>query len=194
MQKINKTGRGQKPFHGTVYSLTLSNYSPTGDHVEWCKQLIAATMSSQISGPISSEMISREYKEHVNAYPEYLFLNQKIEGNKQAQMEEAPRVPGETIKAIVKDVMYICPFSGVVRGTLTITDYKLFFKSLVRDPAFVLDVNLGAISRLESIAVQSHGENTQGLEIVCKAKDTSVLFHSPLPLPLPIFTSHTFKY
>uniref|UniRef100_A0A673HXD9 phosphatidylinositol-3,5-bisphosphate 3-phosphatase n=1 Tax=Sinocyclocheilus rhinocerous TaxID=307959 RepID=A0A673HXD9_9TELE len=64
--------------------------------------------------------------------------------------------------------MYICPFSGVVRGTLTITDYKLFFKSLVRDPPFVLDVNLGAISRLESIAVQSHGENTQGLEIVCK--------------------------
>uniref|UniRef100_A0A9J8DI40 phosphatidylinositol-3,5-bisphosphate 3-phosphatase n=1 Tax=Cyprinus carpio carpio TaxID=630221 RepID=A0A9J8DI40_CYPCA len=68
----------------------------------------------------------------------------------------------------VKDVMYICPFSGVARGTLTITDYKLFFKSLLRDPPFVLDVNLGAISRLESVAVQSHGENTQGLEIVCK--------------------------
>uniref|UniRef100_A0A8C1MYK9 phosphatidylinositol-3,5-bisphosphate 3-phosphatase n=1 Tax=Cyprinus carpio TaxID=7962 RepID=A0A8C1MYK9_CYPCA len=128
---------------------------PTGAHVEWCKQLIAATMSSQISGPISSEMVSREYKA-LRA------------GNKQAQMEEAPRVPGETIKAIVKDVMYICPFSGVARGTLTITDYKLFFKSLLRDPPFVLDVNLGAISRLESVAVQSHGENTQGLEIVCK--------------------------
>uniref|UniRef100_A0A8C1Q4V8 phosphatidylinositol-3,5-bisphosphate 3-phosphatase n=1 Tax=Cyprinus carpio TaxID=7962 RepID=A0A8C1Q4V8_CYPCA len=69
---------------------------------------------------------------------------------------------------LIKDVMYICPFSGVVRGTLTITDYKLFFKSLTRDPPFVLDVNLGAISRLESVAVQSHGENTQGLEIVCK--------------------------
>uniref|UniRef100_A0A8C2GWE0 phosphatidylinositol-3,5-bisphosphate 3-phosphatase n=1 Tax=Cyprinus carpio TaxID=7962 RepID=A0A8C2GWE0_CYPCA len=68
----------------------------------------------------------------------------------------------------IKDVMYICPFSGVARGTLTITDYKLFFKSLLRDPPFVLDVNLGAISRLESVAVQSHGENTQGLEIVCK--------------------------
>ncbi|KAF4098255.1 myotubularin-related protein 1b isoform X2 [Onychostoma macrolepis] len=129
--------------------------SPTGAHVEWCKQLIAATMSSQISGPISSEMIFREYKA-------------LREGNKQAQMEEAPRVPGESIKAIVKDVMYICPFSGVVRGTLTITDYKLFFKSLTRDPPFVLDVNLGVISRLESIAVQSHGDNTQGLEIVCK--------------------------
>nr|XP_055035839.1 myotubularin-related protein 1b isoform X2 [Misgurnus anguillicaudatus] len=129
--------------------------SPTGAHVEWCKQLIAATMSSQISGAISSDMISREYKA----------LRQ---GNKQAQMEEAPCVPGESIKAIAKDVMYICPFSGVVRGTLTITDFKLFFKSLARDPPFVLDVNLGAVSRLESIAVQSHGENNQGLEIVCK--------------------------
>ncbi|XP_073790625.1 myotubularin-related protein 1b isoform X11 [Danio rerio] len=83
-------------------------------------------------------------------------------------MEEAPRIPGETIKAIVKDVMYICPFSGVIRGTLTITDFKLYFKSLTRDSPFVLDVNLGAVSRLESIAVQSHGDDTQGLEIVCK--------------------------
>ncbi|XP_073790622.1 myotubularin-related protein 1b isoform X7 [Danio rerio] len=129
--------------------------SPTGAHVEWCKQLIAATMSSQSCGPISSEMISREYKA-------------LREGNKQAQMEEAPRIPGETIKAIVKDVMYICPFSGVIRGTLTITDFKLYFKSLTRDSPFVLDVNLGAVSRLESIAVQSHGDDTQGLEIVCK--------------------------
>lgn len=43
-------------------SLTLSYYSPTGAHVEWCKQLIAATMSSPISGSISSETISRECK------------------------------------------------------------------------------------------------------------------------------------
>uniref|UniRef100_A0A8C1V3T2 Myotubularin related protein 1b n=1 Tax=Cyprinus carpio TaxID=7962 RepID=A0A8C1V3T2_CYPCA len=49
-----------------------------------------------------------------------------------------------------------------------IQNIHLFFKSLTRDPPFVLDVNLGAISRLESVAVQSHGENTQGLEIVCK--------------------------
>ncbi|KAK1787342.1 hypothetical protein P4O66_002840 [Electrophorus voltai] len=54
------------------------------------------------------------------------------ECNKLAQLEEAPRIPGETIKAIAKDVMYICPFSGAVSGTLTITDYKLYFKSLAR--------------------------------------------------------------
>uniref|UniRef100_A0A671QFV5 phosphatidylinositol-3,5-bisphosphate 3-phosphatase n=1 Tax=Sinocyclocheilus anshuiensis TaxID=1608454 RepID=A0A671QFV5_9TELE len=125
---------------------------PTGAHVEWCKQLIAATMSSQISGPISSEMISREYKVF---HTLSMSMVDKL-------------LYAVVFFFTVKDVMYICPFSGVVRGTLTITDYKLFFKSLVRDPPFVLDVNLGAISRLESIAVQSHGENTQGLEIVCK--------------------------
>ncbi|MGH0136052.1 UNVERIFIED_CONTAM: hypothetical protein FKN15_030992 [Acipenser sinensis] len=90
------------------------------------------------------------------------------DGNRLAQMEEAPRFPGESIKAIAKDVMYICPFTGAVSGTLTVTDYKLYFKSLEREPPFILDVNLGVISRLETIGVQSHGENSCGMEIVCK--------------------------
>ncbi|XP_018607587.2 myotubularin-related protein 1b isoform X5 [Scleropages formosus] len=139
--------------------------SPTGSHVEWCKQLIAATISSQISGSVPPPAtpppdpgpmicISRDYKA-------------LRDGNKQAQMEEAPRVPGETIKTIAKDVMYICPFTGAVSGTLTVTDYKLYFKSLERDPPFVLDVNLGVISRLETISLQI-GENNRGIEIVCK--------------------------
>uniref|UniRef100_A0AAZ3S8R5 Phosphatidylinositol-3,5-bisphosphate 3-phosphatase n=1 Tax=Oncorhynchus tshawytscha TaxID=74940 RepID=A0AAZ3S8R5_ONCTS len=74
-----------------------------------------------------------------------------------------------------KDVMYICPFTGLVTGTLTSTNYKLYFISLERDTPFILDVNLGAISRLETISVQSHGENTQGMEIVY------------LSLTLPVF-------
>lgn len=36
--------------------------SPTGSHVEWCKQLIAATICSQISGPVPSDMASRDSK------------------------------------------------------------------------------------------------------------------------------------
>lgn len=32
----------------------------------------------------------------------------------------------------VKDVIYVSPFSGLVNGTLTITDYKLYFTSLER--------------------------------------------------------------
>uniref|UniRef100_A0A8C1FYU7 phosphatidylinositol-3,5-bisphosphate 3-phosphatase n=1 Tax=Cyprinus carpio TaxID=7962 RepID=A0A8C1FYU7_CYPCA len=137
--------------------------SPTGSHVEWCKQLIAATISSQISGGVPPEAITREYKvsrrTNLRAFKDV---------RRQAPMDEVPLVPGETIKTSVKDVMYICPFTGAVTGTLTVTDYKLYFVSLERDTPFILDVNLGAISRLETISVQSLGENTSGLEIVCK--------------------------
>uniref|UniRef100_H0W1Q8 phosphatidylinositol-3,5-bisphosphate 3-phosphatase n=1 Tax=Cavia porcellus TaxID=10141 RepID=H0W1Q8_CAVPO len=146
--------------------------SPTGSHVEWCKQLIAATISSQISGSVTSENVSRDYKEiqeEHNGYPSEAEADQALrDGNKLAQMEEASLVPGESIKAIVKDVMYICPFMGAVSGTLTVTDFKMYFKNVERDPHFVLDVPLGVISRVEKIGAQSHGDNSCGIEIVCK--------------------------
>nr|XP_012608786.1 myotubularin-related protein 1 isoform X12 [Microcebus murinus] len=164
--------------------------SPTGSHVEWCKQLIAATISSQISGSVTSENVSRDYKvfrrpdirsvhkarqrleiqEEHNGYPSEAEADQVAlrDGNKLAQMEEAPLFPGESIKAIVKDVMYICPFMGAVSGTLTVTDFKMYFKSVERDPHFILDVPLGVISRVEKIGAQSHGDNSCGIEIVCK--------------------------
>ncbi|XP_036017905.1 myotubularin-related protein 1 isoform X5 [Mus musculus] len=146
--------------------------SPTGSHVEWCKQLIAATISSQISGSVTSENVSRDYKEleeEHNGYPSEAEADQALrDGNKLAQMEEAPLFPGESIKAIVKDVIYICPFMGAVSGTLTVTDFKMYFKNVERDPHFVLDVPLGVISRVEKIGAQSHGDNSCGIEIVCK--------------------------
>ncbi|XP_035580799.1 LOW QUALITY PROTEIN: myotubularin-related protein 1-like [Zalophus californianus] len=129
--------------------------SPTGSHVEWCKQLIAATISSQISGSVTSENVSRDYKA-------------LRDGNKLAQMEETPLFPGESIKATVKAVMYICPFMGAVSGSLSVTDFKVYFKNVERDPKFVLDVPLGVISRVEKIGAQSHGDNSRGIEIVCK--------------------------
>ncbi|KAM9501380.1 myotubularin-related protein 1a isoform 2-T2 [Clarias gariepinus] len=143
---------------------TDSADSPTGSHVEWCKQLIAATISSQISGSTIPEVVSREGK--VSRRPN---LRQAFKDmQRPVPTEEIQLVPGESVKITAKDVMYICPFTGAVTGTLTITDYKLYFISLERDHPFVLNVNLGVISRLETISVQSHGENTQGLEIVCK--------------------------
>uniref|UniRef100_A0A8D0DZP6 phosphatidylinositol-3,5-bisphosphate 3-phosphatase n=1 Tax=Salvator merianae TaxID=96440 RepID=A0A8D0DZP6_SALMN len=134
--------------------------SPTGSHVEWCKQLIAATISSQISGTVPSDNVSREYRVKNRGALR--------DGNKLAQMEEAPLFPGESIQAIAKDVMYICPFIGAISGTLTVTDFKMYFKNVERDPHFILDVPLGVISRVEKIGVQSHGDNCCGIEIVCK--------------------------
>lgn len=37
-----------------------------------------------------------------------------------------------------------------------------------QESQFILDINLGAISRLETISVPNLGENTKGLELVCK--------------------------
>lgn len=45
-----------------VSSLFHSVFSPTGSHVEWCKQLIAATISSQISGSVQPDIGSRDIK------------------------------------------------------------------------------------------------------------------------------------
>uniref|UniRef100_UPI003AB02F1B phosphatidylinositol-3,5-bisphosphate 3-phosphatase MTMR2-like isoform X1 n=1 Tax=Centroberyx gerrardi TaxID=166262 RepID=UPI003AB02F1B len=173
--------------------------SPTGSHVEWCKQLIAATISSQISGSVPPDIISRDGKagrrpdfrvskrpnlmvrivdtceqlsyhgESDSELPPHALNLQALRDGKQVQMQDqVPLVPGESIQTVAKDVMYICPFSGLVTGTLTITDYKLYFASLERESPFMLDVNLGAISRLETISVPNHGENTRGLELVCK--------------------------
>uniref|UniRef100_A0A8C5LSD0 Myotubularin n=1 Tax=Leptobrachium leishanense TaxID=445787 RepID=A0A8C5LSD0_9ANUR len=74
---------------------------------------------------------------------------------------------GETIAT--KDVAYICPFSGAIRGSFTVTNYRLYFKSLERDHRLVLDAPLGVISRIEKIGGSSgRGENSHGVEIVCK--------------------------
>ncbi|XP_030194553.1 myotubularin-related protein 1a isoform X1 [Gadus morhua] len=130
--------------------------SPAGSHVEWCKQLIAATISTQISDPA----LSKDSDGAAQDDPEKFQV--------QVQLKDVALVTGESVQLRAQDVMYICPFSGLVTGMLTLTDYKLYFNSLEREPPFFLDVNLGAISRLETINVQSHGEDSRGLELVCK--------------------------
>ncbi|XP_067145808.1 myotubularin-related protein 2 isoform X2 [Apteryx mantelli] len=102
------------------------------------------------------------------------------ESNKLAEMEEPPLLPGETIKDMAKDVTYICPFTGAIRGTLTVTNYRLYFKSMERDPPFVLDASLGVINRVEKIGgASSRGENSYGLEIVCKDIRNLRFAHKP---------------
>ncbi|CAF93425.1 unnamed protein product, partial [Tetraodon nigroviridis] len=155
--------------------------SPSSSHVEWCKQLIAATISSQISGSVPPD-------------PKNLPAMRYGAQIKMCQ-DQVPLLPGETVQTTLKDVMYICPFSGLLNGTLTITDYKLHFASTERvrptsrrqksaafedaimlsrtsvhsqESLFIFDVNLGAISRLETISVPNLGEKTEGLELVCK--------------------------
>ncbi|KAG8136979.1 hypothetical protein E2320_005524 [Naja naja] len=112
---------------------------------------------------VSSDSISTSTE---NFSPDLRILR---ESNKLAEMEEPPLLPGETIKDMAKDVTHICPFTGGIRGTLTVTNYRLYFKSMERNPPFVLDGPLGVINRVEKIGgASSRGENSYGLEIVCK--------------------------
>lgn len=84
---------------------------------------------------------------------------------------EPPLLPGEKIpgNSRARDVTYLCPFTGPVRGTLFVTNYKLYFRSSDRDPPFILDVPLGVVSRIEKVGgASSRGENSYGIELFCK--------------------------
>ena len=64
---------------------------------------------------------------------------------------------------------YLCPFIGPVRGALTVTNYKIYFRSSDREPPFILDVPLGVVSRIEKMGgASSRGENSYGIELICK--------------------------
>uniref|UniRef100_A0A667XQA0 phosphatidylinositol-3,5-bisphosphate 3-phosphatase n=1 Tax=Myripristis murdjan TaxID=586833 RepID=A0A667XQA0_9TELE len=151
---------------------------------------------SQISGSVPSDTISRDglcWLYCVQLTGLCSVQNRPVLRDRrhvQMDQDQVPLLPGESIQTVAKDMMYICPFSGLVTGTLTITDYKLYFTSLERESPFILDVNLGAISRLETISVPNHGENTRGLELVCKVghthTQTNTLSNPPVVLQ-PLF-------
>uniref|UniRef100_A0A2M4AHL3 phosphatidylinositol-3,5-bisphosphate 3-phosphatase n=1 Tax=Anopheles triannulatus TaxID=58253 RepID=A0A2M4AHL3_9DIPT len=79
---------------------------------------------------------------------------------------------GENVQYRMNDVSYICPYSGPAIGTLTITSYRLHFRSQPatdKDPVIVVDCPLGAVSRIEKVGgVSSRGENSYGIDIFCK--------------------------
>ncbi|CAB1345533.1 unnamed protein product, partial [Coregonus sp. 'balchen'] len=90
------------------------------------------------------------------------------ESLKMEPLADVTLLPGEE-RIIDKDIIYICPFSGALKGKVFITNYRLYFKSADADPAVTLDVPLGAIGRVEKMGgASSRGENSYGLDITCK--------------------------
>ncbi|CAK9252182.1 unnamed protein product, partial [Sphagnum jensenii] len=57
---------------------------------------------------------------------------------------EVPLFPGERIVGNLRarDVTYLCPYLGPIRGSLYVTNYRLYFKSNDFEPPFILDVAL----------------------------------------------------
>ncbi|KAH9519849.1 Myotubularin- protein 2 [Bulinus truncatus] len=91
------------------------------------------------------------------------------EGKKNIPVDDCPLLEGEIIKGKAVDVTYLCPYSGPIRGILTVTNYKLYFKSIEREPPFILDAPLGVASQVEKIGgATSRGVNSYGIDILCK--------------------------
>ncbi|XP_020792118.1 myotubularin isoform X2 [Boleophthalmus pectinirostris] len=87
---------------------------------------------------------------------------------KMEPLTDVSLLPGED-GVIEKEVIYICPFNGPVKGKVLITNYRLYFRSSDADLIVTLDVPLGAISRVEKMGgASSRGENSYGLDITCK--------------------------
>uniref|UniRef100_A0A8C9G271 phosphatidylinositol-3,5-bisphosphate 3-phosphatase n=1 Tax=Pavo cristatus TaxID=9049 RepID=A0A8C9G271_PAVCR len=89
-----------------------------------------------------------------------------LSGNQSGDSKE---VPVNAAFLTDKDVIYMCPFNGPVKGRVYITNYRLYLRSVENDPVVVLDVPLGVISRIEKMGgASSRGENSYGLDITCK--------------------------
>lgn len=90
--------------------------------------------------------------------------------NKISMSDEPPLLDGETVQDTSwRDVTYLSPYSDFIKGTLTVTNYKLYFKSSEKDQPFILDVPLGLISRVEKIGgASSRGENSYCIDLSCK--------------------------
>lgn len=89
----------------------------------------------------------------------------------QTQANDQPfgLLSGEKVQDLKNDVTYICPYSGPSRGTLTVTNYRLHFKTNEKDALIVVDVPLGVVSRIEKVGgASSRGENSYGIDIFCK--------------------------
>uniref|UniRef100_A0A665V0Z2 phosphatidylinositol-3,5-bisphosphate 3-phosphatase n=1 Tax=Echeneis naucrates TaxID=173247 RepID=A0A665V0Z2_ECHNA len=160
---------------------TTKPQSELSSHVEWCKQLIAATISSQILGPVPVLMV------YVMVPVIGLWSVQNLSALRygaqvKISQNQVPLLPGETIQTTVKDVMYICPFSGLVNGTLTITDFKLYFSNLERS----LDINVIDLRspRFAYKTEESHPDVVEAL-----AKHAFPLSHS-LPLFAFLYKEH----
>ncbi|XP_073497318.1 myotubularin isoform X2 [Phyllobates terribilis] len=103
-----------------------------------------------------------------NSYENPSVRRPPSDGMNQEHNNEIPLLPGETL-VTDKDVIYMCPYNGPVKGRLYVTNYKLYFKGEEMEPAIVFEVPLGVIARIEKMGgASSRGENSYGLDITCK--------------------------
>lgn len=60
--------------------------------------------------------------------------------------DDPPLLPGEKVQGVAREVTYLCPYSGPTRGVLSVTNFKIHFRSMDRDTLYVIEVPLGVVS------------------------------------------------
>ena len=101
------------------------------------------------------------------AHSESLILREANE--KLAQPGDPPLLPGESMQVAARGVSYLCPFHGVMTGTLFLSTYKLVFMPSESEGAVSFDAPHGTINTVEKVGgASSKGEHSYCLDIQFK--------------------------
>ncbi|ODM94150.1 Myotubularin-related protein 2 [Orchesella cincta] len=131
-----------------------------------------STFSRESQGRSSTSSTSHEAYHTARLHSTAASYGDRLSG------EEVPCLSGEKLQRMSRDVTYLCPFSGPIKGNLYLTNYKLFFSSKDRITSF--EVPLGLVNRVEKVGgVSSRGENSYGIEIFCKDVRSLKFAHNP---------------
>ncbi|XP_071533581.1 phosphatidylinositol-3,5-bisphosphate 3-phosphatase MTMR2 isoform X2 [Panulirus ornatus] len=161
---------------GTTSSSSSSHSNKSGSSSSCSNN--SGSSSSGSTPPGTPPHVQMASHESLNSESKSSSLNSKLghesmtvrDGTRTLRPDEPSLVPGEHLEGTAREVTYLCPYTGPKKGTLSVTSYRLYFRSPDTDPPFELEVPLGVVSRIEKVggANTSRGENSYGIEIFCK--------------------------
>lgn len=76
----------------------------------------------------------------------FSFQNSTLEANGTSRPDDPPLLHGEKVQGVAREVTYLCPYNGPTPGVLSVTNYKLHFRSLDREKPYVIEVPLGVVN------------------------------------------------
>ncbi|XP_054162802.1 myotubularin-related protein 2-like [Oppia nitens] len=153
------------------YSISgQSSQSSSSPSIDTKDSLHSSPSKSMASNSLTTTSSNDKTKPSIGLRSRNAVTNANNASDKTITSSEVPLIIGETIVGNLRarDVTYLCPYFGPIRGTLYVTNYKLYFKSNEKE-AEDLSVPLCCISRIEKVGgATSKGENSYGIDLLCK--------------------------
>lgn len=75
-----------------------------------------------------------------------MLQNSSLDSNGTSRPDDPPLLPGEKVQGVAREVTYLCPYRGPNRGVLSVTNYRLHFRSMDRETPYIIEVPLGVVS------------------------------------------------